>query len=209
MSSRCTIPGLRTPPMPERLSPQWPIRACASVPAAWPGAGCTTSPAGLSTMMRCASSKTTSSGRFSPTSGESSGGGAATSICAPAATLRAGSSAGEPSTLTSPDSIRPFSRVRESVSARASAALLRKRSSRTPASSAPTSNRSGEIPVGFTRPPGCAAGRAARARRPEARRAARARRRWPPCRAGPPAHANRACGASRPDARAWFRSSRR
>ena len=39
-----------------RLSPQWAISALTSVPLAWPGAGWTTSPAGLSMTIRCASS---------------------------------------------------------------------------------------------------------------------------------------------------------
>ena len=44
LSSRCTMPGRRTPPIPERLAPQWAISALTSVPAAWPAAGCTTRP---------------------------------------------------------------------------------------------------------------------------------------------------------------------
>ena len=47
------MPGRLTPPMPDRLSPQWRISALTSVPAAWPGAGWTTSPAGLSMTSRC------------------------------------------------------------------------------------------------------------------------------------------------------------
>jgi hypothetical protein len=50
LSRRWTIPGRLTPPTPDRLSPQWRISALTSVPAAWPGAGWTTSPAGLSTI---------------------------------------------------------------------------------------------------------------------------------------------------------------
>ena len=33
------MPGRRTPPMPERLAPQWAISALTSVPEAWPGPG--------------------------------------------------------------------------------------------------------------------------------------------------------------------------
>ena len=44
LSSRCTMPGRLTPPMPDRLSPQCAISALTSVPVAWPGAGCTTRP---------------------------------------------------------------------------------------------------------------------------------------------------------------------
>ncbi len=48
LSSRCTMPGRRTPPIPARLSPQWARRAFTSVRSGLPGAGCTTSPAGFS-----------------------------------------------------------------------------------------------------------------------------------------------------------------
>ena len=53
LSSRCTMPGRRTPPMPERLSPQCAISAFTSVPVQFPAAGCTTRPAGLSMTIRC------------------------------------------------------------------------------------------------------------------------------------------------------------
>jgi len=33
LSRRCTIPGLRSPPIPRRLSPQWCRSAFTSVPA--------------------------------------------------------------------------------------------------------------------------------------------------------------------------------
>ena len=56
LSSRCTMPGRRSPPMPERLSPQWAISALTSVPVQWPAAGCTTRPAGLSMTMMSSSS---------------------------------------------------------------------------------------------------------------------------------------------------------
>ena len=45
------MPGRFTPPMPDRLSPQWAISALTSVPDQLPAAGCTTSPAGLSMTM--------------------------------------------------------------------------------------------------------------------------------------------------------------
>src|SRR6188768_1547767 len=48
LSRRCTMPGLATPPIPERLAPQCAISALTSVPVAWPAPGCTTRPAGLS-----------------------------------------------------------------------------------------------------------------------------------------------------------------
>ena len=47
LSSRCTMPGRRTPPMPDRLSPQWAISALTSVPLSWPAAGWTTRPGRL------------------------------------------------------------------------------------------------------------------------------------------------------------------
>ena len=56
------MPGRLTPPMPERLAPQWAMSALTSVPVAWPGPGCTVRPAGLSMTMRSASSWTMASG---------------------------------------------------------------------------------------------------------------------------------------------------
>ena len=59
------MPGRATPPMPERLAPQWASRALTRVPVSLPGAGWAAMPAGLSTTIRCASSKSTSSGMAS------------------------------------------------------------------------------------------------------------------------------------------------
>ncbi len=56
LSSRCTMPGRRSPPMPDRLSPQWAISALTSVPVQWPAAGCTTRFGGLSMTMMSSSS---------------------------------------------------------------------------------------------------------------------------------------------------------
>ena len=50
------MPGRETPPMPERLGPQWAIRALTRVPVRFPAAGWTTIPAGLSTTIRSSSS---------------------------------------------------------------------------------------------------------------------------------------------------------
>ena len=50
-SSRWTMPGRFSPPMPLRSS-TWCSSALTSVPLAWPAAGWTTIPAGLSTTMR-------------------------------------------------------------------------------------------------------------------------------------------------------------
>src|SRR6266853_518562 len=47
LSRRWTMPGRLTPPMPARLSPQWARSALTSVRSRFPGAGWTTSPAGL------------------------------------------------------------------------------------------------------------------------------------------------------------------
>ena len=51
LSSRCTMPGRRSPPMPERLSPQCAISALTSVPVQLPAAGWTTRFFGLSMTM--------------------------------------------------------------------------------------------------------------------------------------------------------------
>ena len=56
LSSRCTMPGRRSPPMPERISPQWAMSALTSVPVQFPAAGCTTRPLGLSITIMSASS---------------------------------------------------------------------------------------------------------------------------------------------------------
>ena len=53
---RC--PGRATPPIPDRLPPQWWSNALTRVPSRLPAAGWTTSPAGLSTTSRCSSSNT-------------------------------------------------------------------------------------------------------------------------------------------------------
>ena len=48
LSIRWTIPGRATPPIPDRLAPQWWSRALTRVRSRLPAAGWTTSPAGLS-----------------------------------------------------------------------------------------------------------------------------------------------------------------
>ncbi|MNY80937.1 hypothetical protein D3C86_2222320 [compost metagenome] len=50
------MPGRLTPPMPDRLLPQWWISALTSVPVQLPAPGCTTRPAGLAMTIRSASS---------------------------------------------------------------------------------------------------------------------------------------------------------
>ena len=55
-----------TPPMPDRLSPQWAISALTSVPLSCPAAGCTTSPRGLLSTTMSSSSNTISSAISSP-----------------------------------------------------------------------------------------------------------------------------------------------
>ena len=59
LSSRCTMPGRATPPIPERLGPQCANSALTRVPVSLPGAGWAAMPAGLSTTIRCASSNST------------------------------------------------------------------------------------------------------------------------------------------------------
>ena len=56
------MPGRLTPPMPDRLSPQWAISALTRVPVQLPAAGWTTSPLGLSITMISSSSNTIASG---------------------------------------------------------------------------------------------------------------------------------------------------
>jgi hypothetical protein len=52
LSSRWTMPGRATPPMPDRLAPQWNSRALTRVPVSQPGAGWAAMPAGLSMTIR-------------------------------------------------------------------------------------------------------------------------------------------------------------
>src|SRR5437870_5535631 len=82
LSSRCTMPGRLTPPTPERLSPQWASSAFAKVPLQLPAAGCTTSPAGLSTTKRSASSNTLLSAMFSGAIAASAAGGSSSAMVA-------------------------------------------------------------------------------------------------------------------------------
>ena len=128
------MPGRFTPPMPDRLAPQWAISALTSVPVACPAAGCTTSPAGLSMTMISSSSNTTLSGIASPAGSAASGSGTFTTITSPALTRWLGSRTVRPPTATSPSRISDFSRVRDSSERSAST-----RSSRPPASLPETS----------------------------------------------------------------------
>ena len=41
------MPGRRTPPIPDRLAPQWAISALTRVPVSWPGGGMHHQPARL------------------------------------------------------------------------------------------------------------------------------------------------------------------
>ena len=103
LSSRCTIPGRLTPPIPESDAPQWWISALTSVPVAWPGAGM-----GDQTRRFVdddqvhSSSKTTSSGMSSPQHLRILRRRRVTSVtCAPTANLaREGSRHTSPPTLT-------------------------------------------------------------------------------------------------------------
>ena len=126
-SSRCTIPERPAgpPATPRRSS------ACASVPDSCPRAGCTTTPAGLSTTSRCSSSQAT---EYSA-SGASAAGAATTSATSisspPRSTWRFDRSS--PSTRTRPSSISRCAAAREP------ACSARKTSSRSPAASGGTS----------------------------------------------------------------------
>ena len=71
--ARCPAASRRR--SPERLAPQWRISALTRVPEECPGAGCTTSPAGLSRTTRWSSSNTMSSATSSPDEFRFLGGG--------------------------------------------------------------------------------------------------------------------------------------
>ena len=76
LSSRWTMPGRPSAP-PERVVPR-ATRAFTRVSSQWPGAGCTTSPAGLSTTSTDASSYSTRSGMSCGSAVGASGGGTST-----------------------------------------------------------------------------------------------------------------------------------
>ncbi len=71
------MPGRATPPIPDSDAPQCASSAFTSVPVSLPGAGCAVMPAGLSTTIRCASSKSTVSGIASGSGIAGAGGGTA------------------------------------------------------------------------------------------------------------------------------------
>ena len=77
------MPGRRTPPIPDRLSPQWAIRAFTSVPKSCPAAGWTTRPAGLSMTITSSSSWTTLSAIASASGAARAGGGTSIETSAP------------------------------------------------------------------------------------------------------------------------------
>ena len=89
LSSRCTMPGRCSPPMPLR-SLTWCSSAWTSVPDACPAPGCTTSPAGLLTTTTSESSKRMSSGRSSATRSAGAASGTSTSTASPVRTGRVG-----------------------------------------------------------------------------------------------------------------------
>ena len=91
LSIRCTIPGRATPPIPERLPPQWCSKAFTKVPSRFPAAGWTTRPAGLSTTSRCSSSKTIVSGMSCGSLWAGVGSGTSTRTFSSPRTLVAGS----------------------------------------------------------------------------------------------------------------------
>src|SRR5665213_3205432 len=174
LSSRWTIPGRRTPPIPARLAPQWAMSALTSVPSGLPGAGWTTSPAGLSMTMRCASSKRISRGIAWACGVASSGSGTITTKVCPDFTLRAGSritfALSDAPSLTCPERISCLRRERDS----SGRCRCRARSSRSPVAAASTVTKLDVM-----------------ARRPPARR-----RNLPPQGAGPVGDYRAACGGS-------------
>ena len=138
LSSRCTMPGRRMPPIPDNPSPQWCSSAFTSVPLLWPGPGCTTSPVGLSMTIRSSSSKTIVSGMSSGSGVASTGGGTSKSTRAPSFGLELGLDATVPSTRTKPSPISSCNRVRDRPSSSRAAWSASSLSSRCPASSDPT-----------------------------------------------------------------------
>src|SRR6185295_5488317 len=135
-SRRWTMPGRRAPPIPERSAPQCASNACTRVPVRCPAPGWTTSPTGLFTTRRSASSWTIASGMASGTRVKGSGGGTSTVISAPAR-RRWLAFGWPPVTATCPLAISAWSRVLE----RSGAWACRKRSSRVPAASGSTTKR--------------------------------------------------------------------
>src|SRR5512143_1835590 len=127
-SRRCTMPGLSTPPIPERASAR-DRRTWTRVPAACPGAGCTTIPAGFSTTIKWASWNRTFRGRSSGTRSDARGAGSRTVISS-LPLRRIDALATPPGSETRPSSINCRMRERE----RPGTAAARKRSSRSPAS---------------------------------------------------------------------------
>src|SRR5262249_17765569 len=134
-SSRCTMPGRSSPPTPSR-SRTWWSRALTSVPEGWPGAGCTTRPAGLSIARSWSSSYRIESGMASGVSSVVRGSGTSTVTDSPARTAWE-RLAGAPSTRTAPSWISLWRRERE----RSEQAAARKRSRRVPLAGAPTWKR--------------------------------------------------------------------
>ena len=140
LSMRWTMPGRCTPPMPERLSPQRYSRALTNVPSGWPGAGCTTMPRALLTMMISSSSYTMSRGIFWGSTGRASVSGKAKTISSPAF-ARAFFLTGFPFTVTVPASMHFWMRLRE----RAGNLRERRASIRSPLSSSVICIRSSSI----------------------------------------------------------------
>src|SRR3954454_22514322 len=111
-------------------------RPCTSVPDACPGAGCTTRPAGLSTISRCSSSYGTARSIASGSRVLFGAGGGSNSTDSPPVSLWLFSRA-RPSTSTPPEPSRRSATAREPISG----SSARKLSSRRPAASSGTSSR--------------------------------------------------------------------
>ena len=99
-SSRWTMPGLISPPMPLRSGTWW-SRALTSVPDAWPAPGCTTIPAGLFSTATSWSWYRISRGNASAAVRAGAISGRATVTCSPSRTARL-ARASRPSMVTLP-----------------------------------------------------------------------------------------------------------
>ncbi len=140
LSRRCTMPGRSVAPPPPAT--RWKSSALTKVPPGWPGAGCTTSPGGLSRMRRWGSSKRIVRGMSSGKASVGGGGLGRTTMRAPA-TGRSRARAGSPSTSTRPSSTKRCTVVRDQPRPRAAT----RRSSRSPASASLTTISTGSIPL--------------------------------------------------------------
>ena len=117
------MPGRLTPPMPDRLSPQWAISALTSVPSACPARGMDDEAGRLVEHEEMLVLEDDVERQLpAPASGESSGGGALDLDRAPPVSLVAALAHDRAVDVTRPASISAFSRVRDSARRRSAAA---------------------------------------------------------------------------------------